>query len=367
MIPRHVGVRPGALAALLAVVGRLTVDQAARYQSATATRATRELEAAVQEGAAVKFQGAYWHPACPRRQARHRELTADAYLAILAWPDPVAVVPNPPGPAEPDLTLRIGANGRVMALEADTGTESGRQWREKAARYSGGDQGFDVVVAVTTSAKRAQHILAWWRTEPLAPPAVAWALADFPKTPPEWPGAALVAESRPGLPLSPTAADWARWGDHRPWFHAIDGTLYLPSVGDRLVRQLHLLPLGHERRQGFDIRYWARLRRATLMTTSRADPPMGLTTAWGPRCNWSLFVSAWRLRTVGSLGFSRWCGPRPNQFALPAAATVSHATNRLTGARSPGASSTDRGWWSTPSGGPTAPRWDASIPWNRSG
>ena len=261
MIPRHVGVRPGALAALLAVVGRLTVDQAARYQSATATRATRELEAAVQEGAAVKFQGAYWHPACPRRQARHRELTADAYLAILAWPDPVAVVPNPPGPAEPDLTLRIGANGRVMALEADTGTESGRQWREKAARYSGGDQGFDVVVVVTTGAKRARHILEWWQREPLAPPAVAWALADFPTTPPHWPRTQAAPGTDPLLPLSATPADWARWGGQRPWLHAYEGTLYLPSVGDRLVQQLHLIPLGYERRQGFDIRYWTRPRR----------------------------------------------------------------------------------------------------------
>ncbi len=261
MIPRHAATRGDALAALLAVVGRLTVDQAARYQSATAARAARELEAAVQAGAAVKFQGAYWHPACPRRQARHRALTADAYLAILAWPDAVAVVPNPPGPAEPDLTLRCGGDGPVMALEADTGTESGRQWREKAARYSGGDQGFDVVVAVTTSAERARHILEWWQAEPLAPPAVAWALADFPKRPPDWPRTAPVTDTDPELPLTPTAADSARWEGRRPWFHAVDGTLYLPSAGDALAQQLHLLPLGHERRRGFDIRYWARPRQ----------------------------------------------------------------------------------------------------------
>lgn len=260
MIPRHAPLHPDGLAALLAVVGRLTPSQAARFQSATARRATRELEAAVQAGWAVKFQGAYWHPACPRRQARHRELTADAYLAMLTWPDGVAVVPNPPGPAEPDLTLRIGADGPMMALEADTGTESGRQWREKAARYSGGDQGFEVMVAVTASPERARHILEWWRAEPLAPPAVAWALADFPKTPPDWPRAAPVADTDPVLPLGPTAADSARWGNRRPWFHAIEGTLYLPSVGDVLAQQLHLIPLGHERRQGFDIRYWARPR-----------------------------------------------------------------------------------------------------------
>ncbi len=259
--PRHTPPRLDSLAALLAVVGRLTVEQAARFQSATVARATRELEAAVQAGWAVKFQGAYWHPACPRRQAHHRELTADAFLAMLAWPDAVEAVPTPPGLAEPDLTLRLGDSGPVLALEADTGTESGRQWREKAARYSGGDQGFDVVVAVTTGAKRARHILEWWQGEPLAPPAVAWALADFPKKPPDWPRTAPVAGTDPVLPLAATPADWAQWGGRRPWLHAYEGTLYLPSVGDRLVQQLHLIPLGYERRQGFDIRYWALPRR----------------------------------------------------------------------------------------------------------
>ncbi len=260
MIPRHPPPRPDGLGDLLAIVGRLTPAQAARFQSTTPASAARKLEAAVQAGWAVKFQGAYWHPACPRRQARHRELTADAYLKILAWPDGAVVLPNPPGPATPDLTLRIGGDGPVAALEADTGTESGRQWREKAARYAAGDQGFDVVVAVTTTAERARHILEWWQAEPWGPPAVAWALADLPSEPPHWPHAAPVPDSRPELPLSPTAADWARWGDRRPWFHAVDGTLYLPSAGDPLVQQLHLVPLGHERRQGFDIRYWARPR-----------------------------------------------------------------------------------------------------------
>ncbi len=241
--------------AVLAAVGRLTPNQAARAAAVTPAQAGRLLEAAVQSGGAIKFQGAYWHPACPRRQARHRGLTADAYLALAGWPEALEVVPNPPGLAQPDLTLRVGG-AHLLALEADTGTESSRQWREKAARYSAGGQGFDLVAAVAESPARAAHILKWWQGEPLAPPAMAWALADIPAAAPIFIPAAAVDPAAPALPLAPTAADWARWAGGRPWFHAYDGVLYLPTTGDPLIQQLHLTPLGRERRQAFDIWYW---------------------------------------------------------------------------------------------------------------
>lgn len=242
--------------AALASVGRLTPDQAARAAAITPAQAVRLLEAAVKSGGAIKFLGAYWHPACPRRQARHRGLTADAYLALTSWPEPLEVVPNPPGPAQPDLTLSVGG-AHLLALEADTGTESSRQWREKAARYSTGGQGFDLVAAVTEGPTRALHILEWWQSEPLAPPAVAWALADIPATAPLWTPTPAVDSPAPVLPLAPTAADWARWAGGRPWFHACDGVLYLPTEGDPLIQRIRLLPLGRERRHGFDVRYWA--------------------------------------------------------------------------------------------------------------
>jgi hypothetical protein len=124
----------------LPIVGRLTVEQAAAGTGRSRRAAAAQLERAVRAGRAVKFAGAYWDPQCPRRQARHRALIADAYIAIQRWPEQVSVLPQHPAAeaaARPDLLLLVqqGERSYRLALEADTGSESRRQWQTKAANY----------------------------------------------------------------------------------------------------------------------------------------------------------------------------------------------------------------------------------------
>jgi len=228
----------------LPLVGRLTVDQAAALTGRSRRAATAQLERAVSAGRAVKFAGAYWDPPCPRRQARHRALIADAYTA-----------------ARPDLLVRVhqGDYSYLLALEADTGSESRRQWQAKAANYRLHEHPVDLMLAVAPTAPRAARLQQWWNDAGNRPPGLAVSLGNFPDHAPKVPAA------------EPPAVDQPASGDQRRCFYVYEGRLYPPSEGAAMAARLHLLSLGTERRAGFDLHYLAR-RRGGTPATDRASP-----------------------------------------------------------------------------------------------
>jgi hypothetical protein len=230
------------LAQVLAEVGRLEARQVAGWLGVSSRAAEARLERAVATGAAVKFRGAYWHPGCPRRQANHRALVADAYLAARRWPEQVTTRPVPLEGSRPDLLLEL-PEGRILALEADTGSESARQWREKAAGYRASAHAADLVLAVAPTPARAARLAGWWRAEADVPPMLAVALADFPR-------------SAPTLPPRGAAPPAAGEGmGTRRTFCVLAGRLLTPAEAAAAMAQPHLRVLGTERRAGFDLLY----------------------------------------------------------------------------------------------------------------
>lgn len=248
----------------LPLVGRLTVDQAAALTGRSRRAATAQLERAVSAGRAVKFAGAYWDPPCPRRQARHRALIADAYIAMQRWPEEVSVHADhhtPNTAARPDLLVRVhqGDYSYLLALEADTGSESRRQWQAKAANYRLHEHPVDLMLAVAPTAPRAARLQQWWNDAGNRPPGLAVSLGNFPDHAPKVPAA------------EPPAVDQPASGDQRRCFYVYEGRLYPPSEGAAMAARLHLLSLGTERRAGFDLHYLAR-RRGGTPATDRASP-----------------------------------------------------------------------------------------------
>ncbi|CAB1128117.1 protein of unknown function [Candidatus Hydrogenisulfobacillus filiaventi] len=135
----------------------------------------------------------------PPRHRRHACLVARIFLSL----EPVLwswsrIPPAPGGPA-PDARARLLPCAAEVWLEADTGSESRRQWLAKLERYHLWAPG--PLVAVAEDPRRVARLAAWLAAGP-APdpwPAGAFPLADLARTLPAW----LAAHARPDPPPHP--------------------------------------------------------------------------------------------------------------------------------------------------------------------
>lgn len=150
------------LRAALVAVGRLTAAQAALLCSSSPQAAGIRLRQLVDEGEAVAFGGAYWHPRCPRRGFRHREAVAEMYVRLSplapAWRFEVA---DPNAAYRPDawLVSDRAEDRRQVALEADRGTERRKAWGDKLARFV--DHGGGRMVVAVPDSSRTRRVGAW--------------------------------------------------------------------------------------------------------------------------------------------------------------------------------------------------------------
>jgi hypothetical protein len=204
--------RPGLLEALDAV-GRLTARQAAALLAVSPAQAGRFLVGLCREGLAVGSLGAYWSPRVPRTLAAHRELVADVFITVRRDPRLVAWEGDAPGahpgsPVRPDALIRWRAAAddppRPVAVEADTGSETRRQWDEKLRRYDTSDATWRLLV-IARSPKRRRHLAEWLTASPRpcrvsdpdgAPEALTALAAETPAPRPV-PGPAPAAAPRP--------------------------------------------------------------------------------------------------------------------------------------------------------------------------
>lgn len=141
-------------------VGRLSADQAARLSGWTPQVAGQRLRHLVDEGRAVAFQKAYWHPRCPRRGSRHRAFVAELYVRLTPLSPGWCFSPASPGAYRPDGWLVSETDPSVrIALEADRGTERAQAWQEKLTRFIEADC-HRLVVAVPDLG-RAARVRGW--------------------------------------------------------------------------------------------------------------------------------------------------------------------------------------------------------------
>ena len=162
MSPRA-GLELETLQRALTAVGRLTAGQAAVLCGSTPQAAGLRLRRLVEDGEALAYAGAYWHPRCPRRGSRHREMVAEMYVRLAPLAPPWRFEPASYGSDasyRPDgwLVSTEGRHDRI-ALEADRGTERRGAWNDKLARFLQAHGG-RMVVAVP-DADRARRVEAW--------------------------------------------------------------------------------------------------------------------------------------------------------------------------------------------------------------
>lgn len=139
-----------------------------------------DLSAVASHPDVVLYRGAAWDAATFRRSGRlrHRRLVAEIYCRLLPlaleWegstigPAPVADALLWPRPRD-----SVG-EGWPIYVEADTGRESGRQWREKLIAYRGVESGRLWVIAQGGPGRLA-HLAGWIRAAELR---IGWAVSD---------------------------------------------------------------------------------------------------------------------------------------------------------------------------------------------
>lgn len=150
------------------LLGALTAAQAGRLWDFAPETPEGALDAMVLAGQLLKWQGAYWFPKAPRQHTAHRLLNSEIFVRLsrcaelLAW--------DPPGPqgegarADGWLTWMTGAGPVQLAVEADRGTETHQQWKEKLAWYRA-LSGRPPILVVTTGRVRARRIAHLIQTE----------------------------------------------------------------------------------------------------------------------------------------------------------------------------------------------------------
>ena len=124
----------------LGAVGRLTAGQAGRLLDVEPALAARFLGALTRDGLALNYRGAWWAPTAKRTATRHRALLGDIYVELArdrrlhAWKSN-----GGEGTPRPDAWVSWHESDTSallsIALEADTGTETTRQWDAKLAEY----------------------------------------------------------------------------------------------------------------------------------------------------------------------------------------------------------------------------------------
>lgn len=216
----------------LEAVGRLTAAQAAHLLGCPPQAAGRRLQSLVDQGATVRFQGAYWHPRCPRRGARHRELVADLYVALSPLFSHWTFTSGGPGRYRPDGWLVSAAGGLRVAVEADRGTETAAQWREKARRM--GTEALDGLIVAAPTAARARRVAAWAAPE-LACPILSAAAGELdPDCTGDW-----LARLHPAPAAAASAACLPRrleyWRGDVPWEGRVPAPLPPGSGTERLA------------------------------------------------------------------------------------------------------------------------------------
>lgn len=246
----------------LAKVGRLTLAQAVSLTGGSPPATGRRLEWLVNEGLALKSKRAYWHPACPRRGAAHRQLVADIYVALVRLPSFVGWNPPGTGSIRPDAWIRWRHESSLitLALEADRGTETLGQWSQKLAMYEKTDTSA-VLVAVVPGRTRAGHLHRLLEdtlgantfivstVETVATALTSWTPHNVPK---------LSGAARPSLPPDAEAEKPVR--SSRAHHFMLKGRWVVPSE-DLSRFPTDLKALGRERRAGYDIIHLDRRHR----------------------------------------------------------------------------------------------------------
>lgn len=151
--------------------------------------------------------------------ARHAAMVGGIYLQLMPWLAAFTRARPAQGPA-PDARLRLVGGRQEIWLEADTGKESGAQWRRKALRYRLAEP-HPLWVVAQGGPRRLQRLRAilaavppagpWLLTDPsgVGPTAVAWAAglpSPAPPVPAAAPAAALRRYYQRGQPLDPARA-----------------------------------------------------------------------------------------------------------------------------------------------------------------
>lgn len=209
------------------LLGALTTAQAAALWDFSPEAPESALDSLVHQGVLLKWQGAYWFPKAPRQHTAHRLLNSEIFVRLSRCPELIAW--DPPGPggegarADGFITWMTSHGPVKLAVEADRGTETHQQWKDKLAWYRALAERPPILV-VTTGRVRARRIAHLIQTEygaeavsttlkALVGDLTAWApRADAKRAERHLPTPSVVAEEVFHLAAGEVPSDQARAG-----------------------------------------------------------------------------------------------------------------------------------------------------------